>query len=265
MIDRGKRSVLGIGIDVVDYDGAVERIVSAARARQPLGVSALAVHGVMTGVLDPEQGYRLGRLHLVTPDGQPVRWALHLLHGEKLADRVYGPTLAARVCRRADELGLSIYLYGSRQSVIDTWRAKLANELPALRIAGAEPSQFRRLTEEESHELDERITTSGADIVLVGLGCPRQETFVYEHVDTVSRPMLAIGAAFDFNAGLLKQAPAWMQNAGLEWIFRLWTEPRRLWRRYLYLNPMFVGLIIAQIAGWDGVKGQPPVTPLHYG
>lgn len=259
MIDRGKRSVVGIDVNVVDYEGAVERIVSAAQARQPLAVSALAVHGVLTGALDPEHKYRLNRFGLITPDGQPVRWALRLLHGEKLPDRVYGPDLTLRVCERAAKLGLSVYLYGSRQEVLDAWITNLAQSLPDLRIAGAEPSKFRKVDAAEAAAIDAGIVASGADIVMVGLGCPRQEVFVYEHVESISRPMLAVGAAFDFHAGLLRQAPRWMQDRGLEWLFRLAMEPKRLWKRYLYLNPLYCYMVARQrLLREKGAPERPP-------
>ncbi len=263
MIDRGKRSVLGVGVDVVDYEGALARIIAAARARLPLGVSALAVHGVMTGALDPQQKFRLNRLAMVTPDGQPVRWALRLLHGERLDDRVYGPELTARLCASAARHGLSIYLYGSRTEVLDAWIDRLRGQFPTLRIAGAEPSRFRTLTPEEHEALDARIVASGADIVFVGLGCPRQEVFVFEHADALSRPVLAVGAAFDFNAGRVAQAPRWMQDHGLEWLFRLATEPRRLWRRYLFLNPLYCLMIAAQGIGLRKAAMAREVEPVQ--
>lgn len=249
MIDRGKRTILGVGVDVVDYDGAVERILKAARARRAHAVSALAVHGVMTGALDPEQKYRLNRLDTVTPDGHPVRWALRWLHGERLPDRVYGPRLTEEICKRAADEQIAIYLYGSRTEVIDTLCEKLPARFPGLVIAGAEPSKFRALTNDEETALRARITGSGAGIVLVGLGCPRQEVFVYEHSQDVQLPMLAVGAAFDFFAGTLRQAPKWMQDRGLEWLFRLAIEPRRLWRRYVYLNPLYLALVACQRVG----------------
>jgi N-acetylglucosaminyldiphosphoundecaprenol N-acetyl-beta-D-mannosaminyltransferase len=267
MIDRGKRDVLGVGVNVIDYESAVAKIIDAGRCKKPLGVSALAVHGVMTGALDPEHKFRLNRLHLITPDGQPVRWALRFLHGERLPDRVYGPNLTLMTCARAADEGLSVYLYGSRPAVLDAWLANLRRQLPALKIAGAEPSRFRNLDAEEDQELNERISAAGADIVLVGLGCPRQEVFVYEHADALSRPVLAVGAAFDFHAGLLRQAPNWMQDRGLEWLFRLCAEPRRLWRRYLYLNPLFLLLICRQKLGFlpRQTDQTPPPRPIRYG
>lgn len=250
MINRGKRSVLGVGISVVDYDGAVEMILTAAAERKPLGVSALAVHGVMTGALDPEHKYRLNLLDLVTPDGQPVRWALRILYGERLPDRVYGPRLTELVLAGAAREGISVYLYGSRPEVLEAMGESFAQCYPDLVIAGQEPSKFRNLSEEEHLAVQNRIRTSGAGIVLVGLGCPRQEVFVYEHTHAVGVPMMAVGAAFDFHAGTLKQAPKWMQDRGLEWVFRLVIEPRRLWRRYLFLNPLYVVMLAGQKTGF---------------
>jgi len=221
----------------------------------------------MTGVLDPLQRYRLNRLDLATPDGQPVRWALALLHGERLPDRVYGPKLTEMVCERAAELGLSVYLYGSTQTTIDAWTRNLHRTLPGLAIAGAEPSRFRNLSETEDRALDARIKASGAAIVFVGLGCPRQEVFAYEHVAALGCPVLAVGAAFDFQAGA-KQAPSWMQQRGLEWLFRLVREPKRLWRRYLLLNPLYCFLMSAQALGLGSAwlkSESPPSKPVRYG
>ncbi|MEX0285049.1 MAG: WecB/TagA/CpsF family glycosyltransferase [Paracoccaceae bacterium] len=249
MIDRGKESVLGVNISVIDYEAASARIVAAAHAARPCSVSALAVHGVMEGALNPEHKFRLNRLDLVTPDGQPVRWALRWLYGESLPDRVYGPRLTEIVFEQAEAEGLPIYLYGSRPEVLQAMTARLATEYPDLKIAGQEPSKFRPLTDEETQDMQARIKASGARIVLVGLGCPRQETFVYENSEAVGVPMLAVGAAFDFFAGNLRQAPKWMQDRGLEWLFRLAMEPRRLWRRYVFLNPLYVMMLTGQLTG----------------
>lgn len=249
MIDKGKRSILGVSVNVVDYEGAVSSIIKAAEDKMPFGVSALAVHGVMTGALDAAHKYRLNRLALVTPDGQPVRWALQFLHGEKLPDRVYGPELTLLTTKMAAEKGLSIYLYGSRKEVLDTFAKNLGEKYEVLKIVGTEASKFKKLSHIEQQELNERIIASGADIVFVGLGCPRQEVFAFEHADALNRPVIAVGAAFDFHAGMLKQAPKWMQDRGLEWLFRLCVEPRRLAKRYLYLNPLYVYMIGCQKLG----------------
>lgn len=266
-IDRGKKSVLGVDVSVIDYEAAVARIMAAASEGKGLSVSALAVHGVMTGALDTTHKYRLNRLDIVAPDGQPVRWALRLLHGEKLADRVYGPALTRHICATAAARGLPIYLFGSRQDVLEAWRARLSKELPQLVVAGYEASRFRQLTDTEADELNARIKASGARVVFVGLGCPRQEVFVFEHAKALQMPVLAVGAAFNFEAGM-KEAPDWMQRAGLEWLFRLALEPRRLWRRYLLLNPLYCMLIAAQKLGllsqWFA-REQAPARPLKFG
>lgn len=266
MINAGKRSVLGVSVDVVDYEGAAERIMSAASHREPLSVTALAVHGVMSGVLDPELRYRLNRLSLVTPDGQPVRWALNLLHREPLPDRVYGPRLMELVCERAATERRPVFLYGSRPQTLDALQHNLLSKFPALHIAGAEPSKFRRTTLEASQAIDDRIRASGASIVFVGLGCPRQETFAYEHASALSCPVIAVGAAFDYHAGTLPLPPAWMQRAGLEWLFRLSAEPVRLWRRYLLLNPLYCLLIVGQMMGLSRYYGRErlPTSRMNY-
>jgi N-acetylglucosaminyldiphosphoundecaprenol N-acetyl-beta-D-mannosaminyltransferase len=248
MIDGGKRNLLGVLVDVVDYEAAVARIIAAAKAGEPLGVSALAVHGVMTGVLDRAQRSRLNQLELVAPDGQPVRWALNLLHHSKLRDRVYGPKLTLKVCQRAAEEKLPIYLYGSKFDVLEALSANLTRQFRDLRIAGLQPSKFRRITAEEKRQIIEQIHGSGAKIVLLGLGCPRQEAWAYEYRKAISMPVLAVGAAFDYHAGRLRHPPEFLQRFGLEWAFRLGIEPRRLWRRYLLLNPYYVLLVLCQLA-----------------
>jgi exopolysaccharide biosynthesis WecB/TagA/CpsF family protein len=248
MVDKGKYNLLGILINAIDYDAAVNRVLTAAHHCQPLTLSALAVHGVMTGVLDAEQRYRLNHLDIVVPDGQPVRWALNLLYHLGLNERVYGPTLMLRICEQASLEGLPIFLYGSRPQVLQQLCHNLQRRFPRLIIAGVQPSQFRRLTAEEQQAIAAHIRTSRAAITFVGLGCPRQEVWAYEHRDLLSMPIIAVGAAFDFHAGLLPQAPPTLQRLGLEWSFRLWQEPRRLWRRYFLLNPLYVSLLLAQLA-----------------
>jgi N-acetylglucosaminyldiphosphoundecaprenol N-acetyl-beta-D-mannosaminyltransferase len=244
-----KRNVLGVWVDAVDYAMAVEAILDCAGRRQPLSVSALAVHGIMTGVLDPAHLHRLNRLDLIVPDGQPVRWALNWLHGADLQDRVYGPTLMLKLCQAAAARQLSIYLYGSRPEVLAILRRRLLERFPGLIVAGAEPSKFRTLSREEKQAVIARIRSSGAKLTFVGLGCPRQEVWAYEYCEPLGMPIIAVGAAFDFHAGILKQAPPRLQAAGLEWLYRLYREPRRLWRRYAYLNPLFLGHLLLQATG----------------
>lgn len=247
MIDRGKHNVLGVRIDAVDYDAAVGRVIAAAAARRPMAVSALAVHGVMTGVLDPEHRHRLNRFDLLVPDGQPVRWALNALHRAGLPDRVYGPNLMLKVCERAAAEGLPVFLYGSTGDVLAALRENLGKRFPRLRVAGVRPSAFRRLTPAERDEVAAEVRGSGAAITFAALGCPRQEVFAYEMREPLGMPVLAVGAAFPFHAGTLPQAPRFFQDRGLEWLYRLASEPRRLWRRYLLLNPLYLALLLCQL------------------
>jgi N-acetylglucosaminyldiphosphoundecaprenol N-acetyl-beta-D-mannosaminyltransferase len=263
MIDKGKENVLGVLVDATDYASATARIIAAAQERRHYAVTALAVHGVMTGVLDRAHNARLNSFDLVTPDGQPVRMALNLLHGAALADRVYGPTLTLRVLAQAADLGLPVYLYGSTQPTLDRLVPALERMFPALKIAGVEASKFRSAQPGEDAEIAERIKASGARLVLVGLGCPRQEVFAYAMRPLLDMPLLAVGAAFDYHAGLLKNPPAWMQKYALEWLWRLGLEPKRLWRRYVLLNPAYLSRLAAQKSGlWKATPPAPTSDPV---
>lgn len=261
MIDEGRHSVLGVMVSAVDYERAVAAITEAAHAKRPFGVTALAVHGVMTGHDDEVHRARLNALQMITPDGQPVRWALKWLHGIDLPDRVYGPTLTTRLLEKAESEGLSVYFYGSRDETLAALVANTRARYPNLRIAGFESSKFRRVTSEEQTQINERIRDSGADIVFVGLGCPRQEVWTYENVGALGMPVIAVGAAFDFLAGTLPQAPPHLQARGLEWAFRLFQEPKRLWHRYLVLSPRYLWNILLQRLRLRqfsrGVEGSP--------
>lgn len=255
MIDQGKKNIVGVNIAAVDYEAAVAQIVDAAKSRRPFGVSALAVHGVMTGVLDNRHRHRLNQLELIVPDGQPVRWALNLLYGCKLKDRVYGPNLMLETCRAAAEQGLSIFLFGGKQQLLDTLESQLTKKFPDLKIAGKLASKFRTVSQTEKQEIVEAINDSGASITMVGLGCPRQEVWAYEFKDDIRMPVLAVGAAFNFHAGELAQAPPLLQRWGFEWLYRLTREPKRLWRRYIYLNPYYASLVGLQ---WLGIRKFDP-------
>jgi len=267
MINAGKRNVLGVMVNVMDYGGAVESVVEPAKARRPLSLTALAVHGLTTGVFDEEMLYRLNCLDVVVPDGQPVRWALNWLYGAGLRERVYGPNLTLTLCERAEKENLSVYFYGSTPAVLSQLEQSLSHKFPRLVVAGAESSKFRQISREEKAQVVQNIHTSGASIVFLGLGCPRQEVWAYEFRDSLSIPVLAVGAAFPFLAGVIPQAPRWMQDRGLEWLFRLAAEPRRLWRRYLLLNPaylMLVALQAARILRFGG-RGRPPAEEMLFG
>jgi exopolysaccharide biosynthesis WecB/TagA/CpsF family protein len=237
-----------VPISVTDYAGAAEHILAAARAGRPLLATALAVHGVVEARTRPDVGRAIEDFDLVTPDGQPVRMALNRLHGAGLADRVYGPTLMLRLCEGAAAEGLPVYLYGSTPEVVGALAAALARRYPSLVVAGAEPSVFRPLAPDESAALGARIRASGARLVFIGLGCPRQELFAHAHRDIIGLPQVCVGAAFDFHAGTKRQAPRWMQDHALEWLYRLVQEPRRLVRRYAVTNTLFLLALARQWA-----------------
>jgi len=250
-----------VRIDAVDYDAAIERIAAAARERRPLAASALAVHGVMTGVLDSAHRYRLNRFDLVVPDGQPVRWALNLLHGTRLPERVYGPALMLKTCQWAADQGAPIFLFGGTPELLAALGERLRERFPQLQIAGTRPSLFRRMTADERDQLVAAIRASGAALTFVGLGCPRQEVWAYEFREALSMPLVAVGAAFAFHAGKLSQAPEFMQRRGLEWLYRLSREPRRLWKRYVLLNPLYLTLLLAQWTGLRKFSADEPPRP----
>jgi exopolysaccharide biosynthesis WecB/TagA/CpsF family protein len=221
----------------------------------------------MTGVGDDEYRHRLNQFDLVTPDGQPVRWALNLLFGTRLRDRVYGPNLTVRVLEASASEGLPVYFYGSSDDVLERLLANVTERWPSLRVAGSQPSRFRPATLAEEEQTVGAIRRSGARIVFVGLGCPRQEVFCYEHLRRVDAVFLAVGAAFPYHAGTLREPPELVQRWGFQWLYRLLQEPRRLWRRYLLLNPPFMVRLVAQRLGvWrpDPRATKAPSTPLRY-
>ena len=261
MIDLGKQNLLGVGIDAVDYEAAVSRIIHAAELGQPYGVSALAVHGVMTGVMDAEHRHRLNQLELVVPDWQPVRWGLNWLHKTNLFDRVYGPDLLLKTCAAAESKGLRVGLFGGTAELLESLQKNLLKMFPGLVFATAIPSRFRTLTPAEKVDLIQNIRDQNCDLLMVGLGCPRQEVWAYEFKDQLSIPVLAVGAAFNFGAGKLSQAPVWMQRSGLEWLYRLSREPIRLWKRYLLLNPYYLWLLVCQKLGWMKFSTESAVKP----
>jgi exopolysaccharide biosynthesis WecB/TagA/CpsF family protein len=246
-----KLDLFGVGVSPTTYDEAVELIVAAAERQESAVVACQAVHAVVTACQDSALRSRVNTFELVTPDGQPVRWALNWLHRAGLAERVYGPELMLRLCREASRRGVSIYLYGGAPDVLDRLTHRLRVDFPDLQIAGAEAPPFRRLTGEEDEEVVARINGSGAGIVFIGLGCPKQDHFAYEHRGRIEAVHVCVGAAFDFHAGIKPMAPAWMQRRGLEWLFRLACEPRRLAGRYLKTNTSFVlKLAMALAAKW---------------
>jgi exopolysaccharide biosynthesis WecB/TagA/CpsF family protein len=235
--------------------------VDAARQELRAVVDHMPVHGLVEAAGHPELMASVNTFDIVAPDGQPVRWALNLLHNTALPDRVYGPELMLRLCRRAAEESIGIYLYGSHLHVLEKLEAALLKLFPALVVAGRESPPFRLLTPQEDADVVGRMNKSGARLVFLGLGCPRQEIFAFEHRNRIDAIQVCVGAAFDFHAGNKRMAPKWMQNHGLEWLFRLLNEPRRLGPRYARTNSLFLLHLLAALARRRRVEHRREDTP----
>lgn len=242
------REILGMRVDATTYPDAIDRVLRWADAGGSRTVGVATVNNVMESHDDPSFRDVMNDCDLVTPDGVPLVWALKLL-GVGDATRVYGPELTPRLLARAARDAVPVGFYGGSPEVIDALRDVAAERWPELRIAYAYSPPFRQLDEGEEDEIVNAIIASGTRILFVGLGCPKQERWMQAHRDRLPIVQLGVGAAFDFLAGAKRQAPALMQRAGLEWLFRLATEPRRLWKRYLRHNPRFVVLFGAQAVG----------------
>lgn len=249
----GYRDIIGMRVDGTSYAHAAETVVRWAHARSSRYVCVANVHMVMEGYDDPHFQQLVNEADLVTPDGMPLVWALRLL-GIPTATRVYGPDLTLHVCRRAAEDGLSIALYGGTPRSLNDFAAFLHNQFPCIQIACRIAPPFRPLTPDEDARYTRQLQASGAQIVLVGIGCPKQERWIAAHRGRINAVMIGVGAAFDFHAGRVRQAPTWMQRIGMEWLFRVMMEPRRLWRRYAQHNPRFVWLFARQ---WLRAHRQP--------
>jgi N-acetylglucosaminyldiphosphoundecaprenol N-acetyl-beta-D-mannosaminyltransferase len=236
-----------VPLAISDYDEVIAWMDAMVACGARGWLTAAAVNLVMSARDDPATMRAVLAATLAVPDGQPLVWALRLL-GHSRATRVYGPDLMAAHCAHAARSGTPIYLYGGRsEQALELLQRSLSERFPGLRIAGAWSPPFRPLTGEEQARVVEEIDASGAQVVWVGTGQPKQELWMHEMRPRLAAPLLVgVGAAFDFHAGIVSQAPGWMQRSGLEWLYRLTREPRRLWRRYLTQNPRFVAIFARQ-------------------
>ncbi len=245
--------VLQTPIDIVDWPTALGRIERWAAKHESRYVCACNAHSIVTAAQDPRFREVLAQADMATPDGAPVAWMIRRL-GHPTQQRVNGPDLMTSCCERAAANGTSIYLLGSTPGTLAALQHQLTLQFPGLRIAGAASPPFRALSPEEDQALVTRLNESGAGIVFVGLGCPKQEHWMAEHRGRVQAVMIGVGAAFDFHAGRIQRAPSWMRNNGLEWLHRLGSEPRRLCKRYIVTNAMFVvgatGQLLVRM-GWQ--------------
>ncbi len=243
------RTVITIRVDGTSYGDACDRIAHWAAAGESCYIVAANVHVVMTAHWDRAYREVLAGAALVTPDGMPLVWGLRAL-GLRGQGRVYGPDLMLAWCDRAAKTGVPIYLYGGRPETLVLLQERLQRQFPELAIAGAEAPPFRPLSPEEEAATVARIQASGARVVFVGLGCPKQEFWMARQRGSLGAVMIGVGAAFDFHSGTVAQAPRWLMALGLEWLYRLTQEPGRLWRRYLVNNPVFVVLFLGQWLGY---------------
>ena len=240
------RHIIGMRVDATSYEDATARIISWAKQRVGKCVCAANVHMAMEAHDDPKFARVLERADLVTPDGMPLVWGLRAL-GVKNPTRVCGPSLTLTVCEAAAQKQISIALYGGTPESLAAFTNFLVARFPQIDIVCQISPPFRELTPAEDTAYTQQLVESGAQILFVGIGCPRQELWISTHQERIPAVMLGVGAAFNFHSGRVKQAPVWLQQIGLEWLFRLMMEPRRLWKRYLKQNPRFVFLFVKQL------------------
>jgi N-acetylglucosaminyldiphosphoundecaprenol N-acetyl-beta-D-mannosaminyltransferase len=240
------RAILGTRVDGTSYADATRRVVAWALRGESRAVFVAAVNNVMQAHDDPAFLKVMNGADLVTPDGMPLVWGLRRL-GVPHASRVYGPDLTPEVLTEAEARGLPVGFYGGTPEVLEALLAKVRRRWPALVVAYAWSPPFTTLSEDADAEIVDAINDSGTRILFVGLGCPKQETWIAAHRGRLGAVMLGVGAAFDFLAGVKRQAPRGLQRLGLEWLFRLVSEPGRLAKRYLHQNPRFALLFAAQL------------------
>jgi N-acetylglucosaminyldiphosphoundecaprenol N-acetyl-beta-D-mannosaminyltransferase len=242
-------NILGARVSALNMPLALSQLACWITNRESHYICVTNVHVIMEAYRSPALRGVLNHAGLVTPDGMPLVWLSHL-YGHPEVRRVYGPDLLLAACQRSLQTGWKHYFYGGSPGAAELLIDRLCQRFPGLSIAGHATPPFRPLSPEEDQAAIDKINASGADIVWVGLGAPKQEFWMADHLGRITVPlMIGVGAAFDFHAGLKKQAPLWMQRSGLEWLFRLASEPRRLWKRYLINNPAFAILAILQFAG----------------
>lgn len=241
-----KSSILGINISPTSYKQTCGTIVQWQENCESRMVCFANVHMVMTAYDNPGYKRIINDADLVTPDGMPLVWTLRR-KGYPHQERVYGPTLTQKLLERLKDSGIPVGFLGSTPEVLGKLKDAVQTQYPGTNVVYSFSPPFRELTEEEDEELVNAINESGARILFVGLGCPKQEVWMHAHRGKVKAVMLGVGAAFDFIAGVKSQAPLWIQRLGMEWFYRLVTEPKRLWRRYFYNNPRFVVLVFRQL------------------
>jgi N-acetylglucosaminyldiphosphoundecaprenol N-acetyl-beta-D-mannosaminyltransferase len=243
---RNRIATFSVYIDAINWDGAVLRVVNWAKKRESRYVCLCNVHSVVTARSNTVHKKAIRDADLAIPDGMPIAWILRRL-GSPNQERLSGPDLMWKLCSVAEVEGQGIFLLGSTTETLELLVMRLKAAFPRLNIVGAYSPPFRRIFSEDDREIVRMVNEVRANIVFVGLGCPKQEHWMMVHRGRICGVMLGVGAAFDYHAGTLRRAPMWMQNAGLEWFHRLCMEPRRMWRRYLRTNIRFLFMVIQQL------------------
>ncbi len=253
-------NVLGVEVHACEPEAVIQAVVDSAQKQQHLSVACLASYSLIAALEDPDHQQRLNALSMKVCDGQPVRWALNHFYRAGLQHRVYGPKLMQDVLDQAEQLGLPCYFYGGNPPALEGMAARLAERHPSLTIAGMRAGRYTTISADEQAVIAQEIRDSGARIVFVGLGTPRQDIWLYEHSTLIPAPCIAVGAAFDYYADLLQPPPAWMGRWGLQWLHRLLQDPQRLWRRYLFNNSRYVyEMLRQQLCGPRPLRyGKPP-------
>jgi exopolysaccharide biosynthesis WecB/TagA/CpsF family protein len=242
-----KFDLFGVRVSATSYEEAEEAVIEAAKQHVPAVISHNDVRALIDASRDDGLREAANSFEIVAPDGQPVRWALNACHRTRLPSSVTGTELMLRLCQRAAREGLSIYLYGSTPPVGAALEAELVRRWPDLKVAGVDCPPFRPLSAAEDDAVVRKINESGASLVFLGLGYPKQDRFAFAHRQSIRAVQLCVGAAFDFISCQKRRAPRWMQRRGLEWLFRLLQEPRRLGYRYLVNNTLFLGKLAAAL------------------
>lgn len=243
---RERQDVIGAPIDAVYWAGAVATLLRWAAAGESRYVCACNVHSVVTAQRDAELAASVRGADMVLPDGSPVAWLMRQ-SGFAAQQRVSGPDLMWRYFAAAAPYGESIFLYGGSTDTLERLRARITRTFPGLQIAGTHSPPYRELTPDEDQAVVDMLNASGATTVWISLGCPKQEVWMAKHRGRVKSVLVGVGAAFGFHAGTTRRAPRWMQRLSLEWLHRLLSEPRRLWRRYLTTNTAFVIAAVRQL------------------
>lgn len=241
MLEGVERSyILGVGVSVINMDDALGQMEHWISTRQQNYICVATVHLVMEAQKDAELKGILNSSGLTTPDGMPLAW-VGKMRGNSNMDRVYGPDVMVNFSELSAKKGYRNFYYGGSSEAVQDLAEKLTERFPGLEVVGAYSPPFRALTPEEDQEIVNMINEANPDVIWIGLGAPKQDKWMAEHMGRVNAPvMIGVGAAFDFLSGRKKQAPAWIQKIGMEWFFRLVTEPRRLWKRYLVTNTLFI-------------------------